>query len=56
MPEEEQIPYDDPGLREAYRRGWRACVRGKPRPEQSLFEGDRRAEAWIKGYEAAGCR
>ena len=53
---EESNPYGDLSLREAFRRGWRACVKGKPRPEDSLFEGGNRAEAWVKGYEAAGCR
>ncbi len=54
MPDEEEIPYHDPGLREAFRRGWRACVKGKPRPEESLFEGGKRPEAWRKGYEDCG--
>jgi hypothetical protein len=55
VPDEEQVPYDDPGLREAFRRGWRACLRGKPRPEEQLFGAGKRGEAWIEGYEAAGC-
>jgi hypothetical protein len=38
---EESNPYGDLSLREAFRRGWRACVKAKPRPEESLFEGGR---------------
>lgn len=53
---EDKIPYDDPSLREAYRRGWRACLKGKPRPEEELFDAGKRGEAWIRGYEEAGCR
>ena len=30
MSDEEQIPYDDPGLREAFRRGWRVRLRERP--------------------------
>jgi hypothetical protein len=52
---EDKIPYDDPSLRSTFRRGWKACLKGEPRPEEQLFRAGRRAEAWVKGYEAAGC-
>lgn len=57
MPNREELnPYDDPGLREAFRRGWRACLKGRPPPEEELVRAGKRAEAWRRGYETAGCR
>lgn len=53
--DEEKIPYDDPSLRSAFRRGWKACLKGKRRPEEQLFDAGERGEAWVLGYEAAGC-
>lgn len=46
-------PYDDPKLREAFRWGWKASVRGEPRPTDELYEESEKGRAWMDGYEAA---
>lgn len=50
---EDQNPYDNPALREAFRRGWKAWVRGEARYVDEIYKDSERGQAWIEGFEAA---
>lgn len=52
--DEEQIPYDDPGLREAYRRGWKARLKGKSPLMDLIVDAGEKGQAWLTGYEDCG--
>lgn len=65
MPSEKRTLCGDPGLREAFRRGWEAQLKGelysrktalmgKPRPVSRHGETPERQKAWRDGYDAAG--
>lgn len=49
MPDEE-IPYETPNLRDAYRRGWNAWVENRLRPDRQLLGDGHWAKAWLDGY------
>ena len=53
MPDDKQIPYEEPTLRNAYRRGWEAWVQGRVRPERHSLGKGNWARAWLEGYIAA---
>lgn len=51
--DEEQIPYEDPDLRKAYRWGWEAWFQGRLRPKRHRVHDGKSAKAWLEGYIAA---
>ena len=50
---DEETPYDDPALRDAFRRGWRAWVEGALRPAPGELKSTKEAKAWLDGYISA---
>lgn len=55
MPGREEVnPYDAPGLREAYRQGWKARQKGKPAPMDLIAQAGEKGEACFAGYEDCG--
>lgn len=50
---DEETPYDDPALRDAFRRGWSAWVEGAVRPAPGELKSTKEAKAWLDGYIAA---
>lgn len=46
-------PYADPTLREAWRPGFQAWVRGEPRLYGQVFDDEDTAWAWLEGYTVA---
>lgn len=50
---DEETLYDDPALRDAFRRGWSAWVEGAVRPAPGELKSTKEAKAWLDGYIAA---
>lgn len=47
-----QIPYDEPGLQEAFRRGLKARIRSKSPIPSIQVSDDEWSRAWQRGYRA----
>jgi hypothetical protein len=50
MLDESEIPYNNPALQKAYRRGWTAWGEGQLRPKRKNLGGRLWASAWLDGY------